>query len=176
MASAPALEPREGESQSLNTQGRAWPWGPGGQSAASGSSDTSPSPSSGLTRGNTQGLGGEAVQAPQSALLQPVVFAQIIGALVLGVAPIARAALEGQQYPIFASGGCWMGGTRRRDLEGIPLSSAILRGLYGVWGSVCTSSYETPFFHAASLLAFFRALRISQLVILAKGDRKGFKA
>lgn len=54
-----------------------------------------------------------------------------------------------------------------------PLSPRILKGLYQVWCAVCTSDYERLLFHAASLLAFFGALRISKLVASSRTDRSG---
>lgn len=36
-----------------------------------------------------------------------------------------------------------------------PLIPGILKGLYQVWHTVCTSEYEGILFHAASLLAFW---------------------
>lgn len=35
---------------------------------------------------------------------------------------------------------------------------------------VCTSLYEASLFHAAELLAFFAALRVSELVVVSKAD------
>lgn len=48
-----------------------------------------------------------------------------------------------------------------------------LQGLQGVWSTVCTSEFEKLLFHAASLLASFRALRVSELVALSEHDRSG---
>lgn len=53
------------------------------------------------------------------------------------------------------------------------MSPAILRDLHRVCGTVCTLSYKLGLFHAASLLALFRALRISELVVLSKSDHSG---
>lgn len=54
-----------------------------------------------------------------------------------------------------------------------PLTPGILKGLYQVWSKVCTSEYERILFHAASLTAFFEALRISELVASSKADTSG---
>lgn len=54
-----------------------------------------------------------------------------------------------------------------------PISPGIFKGLWGVWSSVCSSSFEGSLFHAASLLAFFGALRVSELVLTSKNDLLG---
>lgn len=51
-----------------------------------------------------------------------------------------------------------------------PLSPAILVGLSDKWGAVCNSEYEAALFHAAALIAFFGALRVSELVASSKRD------
>lgn len=67
----------------------AWLWGPWGQTAASASPVAASSP---LDMVNGVGL------SPQlGTLLQPVLLVQLIGALVVGLAPGANAALLGQQ-------------------------------------------------------------------------------
>lgn len=60
----------------------------------------------------------------------------------------------------------------RKD-PGKPLSPAILKGLFQQWRAVCMSEYERFLFHAASLIAFFGALRISKLVASSKSDLSG---
>lgn len=52
-----------------------------------------------------------------------------------------------------------------------PLSPRVLSGLKRVWPSVCSSPYEGVLFHAASLLAFFGVLRVSELVPGSRNDR-----
>ncbi|XP_060624523.2 uncharacterized protein [Anolis sagrei] len=51
-----------------------------------------------------------------------------------------------------------------------PLTPAILKGLKQIWPRICTSPYEQALFHAAALTAFFAALRVSELVSMAKTD------
>lgn len=41
------------------------------------------------------------------------------------------------------------------------------------WGTMCTSTYEGCLFHAASLLVFFGALRVSELVVSSKNVTSG---
>ena len=53
----------------------------------------------------------------------------------------------------------------------IPISPALLQHLGELWGSLCRDRYEEAgMFHAAALMAFFGAMRISGLVALGKGD------
>ncbi|XP_067323426.1 integrase/recombinase xerD homolog isoform X2 [Anolis sagrei] len=52
-----------------------------------------------------------------------------------------------------------------------PISPGILKGMLKVWPSVCSSPYEAALFHAASLTAFFGALRVSELVVGSKADK-----
>ncbi|XP_067324594.1 integrase/recombinase xerD homolog [Anolis sagrei] len=52
-----------------------------------------------------------------------------------------------------------------------PLTPNILKGLRQTWAQVCSSSYEQLLLHAAALIAFFAALRISELVPAGKTDR-----
>uniref|UniRef100_A0ABM5GDC1 Integrase/recombinase xerD homolog n=1 Tax=Pogona vitticeps TaxID=103695 RepID=A0ABM5GDC1_9SAUR len=51
-----------------------------------------------------------------------------------------------------------------------PISPVILERLGELWGVVCGDGYEKVLFHAAALVAFFGAMRISELVALGKGD------
>ncbi|XP_078243486.1 integrase/recombinase xerD homolog [Pogona vitticeps] len=60
-----------------------------------------------------------------------------------------------------------MGG--RQD-DRTPMSPAILERLGDLWGTLCRDRYEEALFHAAALLAFFGAMRISELVASGKGD------
>lgn len=46
-----------------------------------------------------------------------------------------------------------------------------MNGLFSTWAVVCTSPYEAVLFHAAALVAFFGALRISELVAQSKSDQ-----
>lgn len=57
----------------------------------------------------------------------------------------------------------------RRDHKQ-PLSPSILKGISSAWGLVCNSEYESRLFHVASLVAFFAALWISELVASNKMD------
>lgn len=50
-----------------------------------------------------------------------------------------------------------------------PITPGILRGLKDTWQGLCSLAYEARLFHAAALLAFFGALRISELVAASKG-------
>lgn len=52
-----------------------------------------------------------------------------------------------------------------------PLSLGILKGLSVAWGGVCTSDYEICLFHTTSLVAFFAALRFSELVASSRTDK-----
>lgn len=54
-----------------------------------------------------------------------------------------------------------------------PISPEILRGLQACWGEICSSVFEAVLFHAAALVAFFGAFRISELVAQAKSDTSG---
>lgn len=54
-----------------------------------------------------------------------------------------------------------------------PLSLAVIRGLWATWGSVCASTYEFVLFHAEMLIAFFAALRLSELVASSMKDVSG---
>lgn len=51
-----------------------------------------------------------------------------------------------------------------------PLSPEVLQGLQGVLGMVCTSEFDKLQCHAASLLVFFRVLRVDKLVVSSKRD------
>nr|XP_020646057.1 uncharacterized protein LOC110077393 [Pogona vitticeps] len=51
-----------------------------------------------------------------------------------------------------------------------PISPAILERLGELWGLVCRDDYEKALLQAAALIAFFGAMRISELVALGKGD------
>ncbi|XP_060089026.1 integrase/recombinase xerD homolog [Heteronotia binoei] len=51
-----------------------------------------------------------------------------------------------------------------------PISPSVLKGLFGSWPAICSSTFEAALFHAASLVAFFGALRISELVMQSKTD------
>ncbi|XP_067320361.1 integrase/recombinase xerD homolog [Anolis sagrei] len=51
-----------------------------------------------------------------------------------------------------------------------PLTPNILKGLRQTWAQVCSSSYEQLLFHSAALIAFFGALRVSELVATGKTD------
>lgn len=51
-----------------------------------------------------------------------------------------------------------------------PLSADVLKDLQRVWPRVCSLVYEEYLFHAASLLAFFSVLRVSELVAASKQD------
>ena len=46
----------------------------------------------------------------------------------------------------------------------------LLGRLCELWGSLCSDKYEEALFHAAALVAFFGAMRISELVALGKRD------
>ena len=58
---------------------------------------------------------------------------------------------------------------RVRD-DRTPISPVILERLGEWWGTVCRDDYERALFQAAALVAFFGAMRISELVALGKGD------
>ena len=47
----------------------------------------------------------------------------------------------------------------------------MLEGICKQWEVLCRDDYEVTLFKAASLLTFFRALRISEVVASGKGDR-----
>ncbi|XP_067323906.1 uncharacterized protein [Anolis sagrei] len=51
-----------------------------------------------------------------------------------------------------------------------PFTPDILRGLRQIWPRLCSSHYEQRLFHAASLTAFFGALRVSELIPTSKKD------
>lgn len=53
-------------------------------------------------------------------------------------------------------------GTRQDDR--VPITPEVLHGLRCSWGKICSDIYEACLFNAASLVAFFGALRISELV------------
>ncbi|XP_015276442.1 PREDICTED: vomeronasal type-2 receptor 26-like [Gekko japonicus] len=54
-----------------------------------------------------------------------------------------------------------------------PISPSVLKGLQATWSRVCSSGFEDCLFHAASLLAFIAALRVSELVATSKTDQSG---
>ena len=58
---------------------------------------------------------------------------------------------------------------RIRD-DRTPVSPALLERVCKLWGSLCRDRYEEALFHAAALLAFFGAMRISELVAAGKSD------
>uniref|UniRef100_A0ABM5EUS7 Integrase/recombinase xerD homolog n=1 Tax=Pogona vitticeps TaxID=103695 RepID=A0ABM5EUS7_9SAUR len=58
---------------------------------------------------------------------------------------------------------------RRKD-ERTPISPAILSRICDCWGALCRDKYEESLFRAAALLAFFGAMRISELVALGRND------
>lgn len=51
-----------------------------------------------------------------------------------------------------------------------PISPGVLKGLVGVWREICKSDFEAALFHSAALVAFFGALRISELIARSKSD------
>ena len=51
-----------------------------------------------------------------------------------------------------------------------PISPTILGQICDLWGVLCKDRYEESLFRAAALMAFFGALRISELVALGKRD------
>lgn len=51
-----------------------------------------------------------------------------------------------------------------------PLSPSLLKGFWFQWMALCLSTLETVLFHAAALIAFFVALRISELVAGSRRD------
>lgn len=55
-----------------------------------------------------------------------------------------------------------------------PLSPAVLKVVFEAWGSVCSFPYEIALFHVASLIAFFGALRVGELMASSKkhGSRR----
>ena len=54
-----------------------------------------------------------------------------------------------------------------------PISPALLQQLGEQWGSLCRDDYERALFKVASLIAFFGAFRVSELVAAGKEDRSG---
>ena len=52
-----------------------------------------------------------------------------------------------------------------------PISPVLLQQLSEQWVSLCRSEYERALFRVASLLAFFGALRVSELVAAGKEDK-----
>ncbi|XP_078240222.1 integrase/recombinase xerD homolog [Pogona vitticeps] len=65
------------------------------------------------------------------------------------------------------------GWSRERGRSGddrTPISPGILESLVELWGTICKDGYEKVLFRAASLVAFFGAMRISELVALSKSD------
>lgn len=50
-------------------------------------------------------------------------------------------------------------------------STSVLKCLFSAWARVCTSEYEIKLFHAASLVAYFAPLRISERVASSKTDK-----
>ena len=52
-----------------------------------------------------------------------------------------------------------------------PISPDILERMCTQWRTLCRDEYEISLFHAASLIAFFGALRISELVAQGKADK-----
>lgn len=95
---SPAMAGVQGRGQSplAPTLGATWPWGLGGQTAASGLPAGSPPTSLGQGGGMTPGQTGEVGLIGQGAILQPAFFAQIVSAVVAGVTPFARAAANQQ--------------------------------------------------------------------------------
>lgn len=62
--------------------------------------------------------------------------------------------------------------TPRVDVRQL-ITPEVLTGLYRVWRRVCRTEYEMALFHAAALVAFFGALRVSELVAGSRSDRPG---
>ena len=62
---------------------------------------------------------------------------------------------------------------RFKDLRALR-SPELLKGICRQWGSICRDEYEVSLFRAATLLTFFAALQISQVV--AGGKRDGSRA
>lgn len=44
-----------------------------------------------------------------------------------------------------------------------PISPDLLGGLWGTWPAICSSQFKIALLHVASLVAFFGALRVSEL-------------
>lgn len=53
-----------------------------------------------------------------------------------------------------------------------PISPQVLSGLLSELDSICKSSYEASLFYAAALVAFFGALRISELVAQSRAQQR----
>uniref|UniRef100_A0ABM5GIP4 Uncharacterized protein isoform X2 n=1 Tax=Pogona vitticeps TaxID=103695 RepID=A0ABM5GIP4_9SAUR len=64
----------------------------------------------------------------------------------------------------------WSRERGKRTDDRTPISPALLSRLCDGWGRICTDRYEESLFRAAALLAFFGAMRISELVALGKKD------
>lgn len=60
-------------------------------------------------------------------------------------------------------------GSHRDDWR--PITPEMLSSLWATWHRICSNEFEVSLFHAASLVTFFCALRISELVALSKSDR-----
>ena len=67
----------------------------------------------------------------------------------------------------------WLRERGRRKDGRTPISPGILEGLAKLWGEICRDDYEIALFHAAAVIAFFGAMRISELVALSKTDVSG---
>ena len=52
-----------------------------------------------------------------------------------------------------------------------PISLEILAQIGTVWEEVCSDQFEVSLFKAATPIAFFGALRISELVVAGKSNR-----
>lgn len=65
----------------------------------------------------------------------------------------------------------WAKGRKKQPDERTPISPAMLSKLASVWPLLCANEYEASLFQAATLVAFFGAFRISELVGASKADK-----
>lgn len=63
-------------------------------------------------------------------------------------------------------------GLRKNTRE--PLSPSLLKGLSAQWAVLGTNAFEATLFHAAALVAFFGALRVSELMACSRTDGSGW--
>ena len=65
----------------------------------------------------------------------------------------------------------WSRERGRKQDDRTPISPQLLERICGTWVLLCRDSYEIALFKAASLITFFGALRISEVVASGKEDR-----